>query len=86
MSDWQEIICAPMDGSHILLYRPEIQFVGFYATRVEYWCVVAPGVPKMNPQPTHWRHKYPDPKSIPIHWFYERMEESEDKIYLLLTI
>jgi hypothetical protein len=50
--NWRPIETAPKDGSHILLYRPHIQFVGFYAPAG--WVVNAPGLPLMGKPPTHW--------------------------------
>lgn len=63
--DWQPIETAPKDGHHILLYRPEIQFVGYWpfaASVGEFWCINAPGMPYMNPPPTHWMPLLPPPK------------------------
>lgn len=28
--EWQPIDTAPKNGNHVQLYRPEIQFVGYY--------------------------------------------------------
>lgn len=50
---WMPTESAPKDGSHILLYRTDQQFVGYYANG-ECWCHNAPGVPIVNPPPTHW--------------------------------
>jgi len=52
--NWKPIEAAPRDGSHVLLYRPEIQFVGYYSGPVAGWCINAPGLPFMWPIPTHW--------------------------------
>lgn len=60
MNNWQDISTAPKDGSHVLLYRPEIQFIGYYAEAG--WCTVSDGGSKILRAPTHWRHKYPDPR------------------------
>lgn len=62
MTNWQDISTAPKDGSHIVLYRPEIQFIGYYAEAG--WCTVSDGGSKILRAPTHWREKYPDPESL----------------------
>lgn len=49
---WMPIETAPRDGSHVLLWRPYIQFVGYWANAG--WCHNAPGLPVMDPAPTHW--------------------------------
>ena len=60
--DWQPIETAPKDGTHVQLYRPEIQVTGYYAIRIAAWCVVAPGLPTMNEPPTHWQPLPAPPK------------------------
>tara|TARA_R110001599_G_scaffold171353_1_gene362395 strand:- start:424571 stop:425245 length:675 start_codon:yes stop_codon:yes gene_type:complete len=50
---WQPIETAPADGSHIQLYAPELQFVGYYA--VAGWCCIAPGCSLAPREPTHWK-------------------------------
>ena len=54
--DWQDISLCPMDGTHVLLYRPDMQFVGYYATRAKCWVYNAPGLPVVKTLPTHFRH------------------------------
>lgn len=51
---WRKIESAPLDGSHILLYRPHIQFTGYYGGENSGWRINAPGLPSMWPLPTHW--------------------------------
>ena len=51
---WQPISTAPVDGSHVQLYRPDIQFVGYYGGAKVGWRINAPGLPVMFPEPTHW--------------------------------
>jgi hypothetical protein len=50
---WRPIETAPRDGFHVLLYRPDICFVGYFAA-VGDWVISAPGLPLMVPPPTHW--------------------------------
>lgn len=50
---WQPIETAPKDGCHILLYRLDIQFVGYYAEAG--WVISAPNLSLMVPPPTHWQ-------------------------------
>ncbi len=54
--DWQPIETAPKDGYHIQLWRPDIQFVGYYAKAG--WCANGPVL--LDPPPTHWK-PLPDP-------------------------
>ncbi len=58
--EWKPIETAPKDGSHVLLYRPEIQFVGYYGGANSGWRISAPDLPAMWPLPTHWM-QLPDP-------------------------
>ena len=51
---WRPITTAPTDGSHVQLYRLEIQFVGYYGGAESGWRINAPGLPAMWPLPTHW--------------------------------
>lgn len=51
---WQPIESAPRDGTHVHLYAPELQFVGFCAGSGN-WCYVAPSCPFAPSQPTHWK-------------------------------
>ena len=51
---WRRIETAPLDGSHILLYRPEVQSVGYYGGPRTGWRINAPGLPVIDPLPTHW--------------------------------
>jgi len=60
--EWQPIETAPRDGFHTQLYRPEIQFVGYLATESQRWVINAPGLPVMDPPPTHWRPLPKPPK------------------------
>lgn len=53
---WNPILGAPKNGFHILLYRDDIQFVGYYGGENCGWIINAPGLPKMWPEPTHWTH------------------------------
>jgi hypothetical protein len=51
---WLPIETAPRDGSHVQLFRPEIQFVGYYGGADSGWHINAPGLPSLWPSPTHW--------------------------------
>ena len=46
----------PEDGVHVQLYRPDIQFVGWYKDRETYgqWVINSPELHYMEPTPTHW--------------------------------
>lgn len=48
---WRPIETAPKDGFHTLLYRPEIIYIGFWATVG--WCANTRGCPTIE-SPTHW--------------------------------
>ena len=52
--EWKPIETAPMDCNYVLLYRPEIMFVGYYGGANSGWRINAPGLPSMWPIPTHW--------------------------------
>ncbi len=56
--EWQDISTAPKDGFHILLYRPEIQFVGYWGDAG--WCMQ--GCKLIDPEPTPWQ---PPPPQLP---------------------
>lgn len=65
---WQPIATAPQDGFHLLLYRADICFVGYYAAGGD-WVINAPGLPLMDPPPTHWMllPKAPNPSRDRVH-------------------
>lgn len=50
MSNWKPIETAPKDGNHIQLWRPNIQFVGYYC--LAGWASTSMAV--IDPPPTHW--------------------------------
>lgn len=54
MDKWKLIKTAPKDGSHILLFRAEIQFVGYWGGYNAGWRMNSPGSPAIWPLPTHW--------------------------------
>lgn len=66
MTDWQPIESAPMDGTHILIFRTatmdpaDTMFVCFYNTRWQGW-QTTPGHYGCNP--THWMPLPPVPGS-----------------------
>ena len=57
---WRPIETAPKDGSHVLLFRPEIVFCGYWSKKG--WTISAPGLPLMLPSATHWRPIGPLPE------------------------
>jgi hypothetical protein len=59
---WRLIETAPLDGSHVQLYRPRTQFTGYYGGANSGWRINAPGLPAMWPLPTHWRPLFCEPK------------------------
>lgn len=64
MSAWQPIKTAPKDGSHVQLWRDDIQFTGYYSGfRGGSWIINAPGLPVIDPLPTHWQPLPPPPES-----------------------
>jgi len=67
---------APKDGSHLLLFRPEIQFTGYWGGSNSGWRINAPGLPAMWPLPTHWMSLPASPPNKPLH-----SDKDEDEIY-----
>lgn len=59
--EWQPIETAPKDGTHIQLYRPVMQFVGYYGGEDSGWRHNAPGLDAIWPLPTHWMPLPPTP-------------------------
>ena len=51
---WKRIETAPKKGFHVLLYRPKMQFIGYWGGANSGWRINAPGLPAMWPKPTHW--------------------------------
>jgi len=62
---WKSITTAPKDGCHILLFRPEIQFIGYWGGINSGWRINTPGLPAMWPLPTHWMPLPPAPPNKP---------------------
>ena len=62
--EWQPIETAPTDGSHVQLYRPETQCVGYYGGPESGWCINAIGLPAMWPLPTHWAPLREHPNAV----------------------
>lgn len=60
--DWEPIETAPMDGTHIQLYRPNTQFIGYYGGANSGWRHNAPGLISVWPLPTHWRPLHDPPR------------------------
>lgn len=52
----------PEEGSHVQLYRPHIQFVGYYGGVNVGWIANAEGLPRIFPNPTHWKPLIEPPK------------------------
>ena len=53
---WEPIDTAPKEGQHLLLWRNDICFCGYYSGfRGGSWIVNAEGLPVIEPPPTHWR-------------------------------
>jgi hypothetical protein len=59
-SGWLPIETAPKDGFHIQLYKPDIQFTGFYTAHG--WVANAPELPFLDGL-THWRPLFAPPKT-----------------------
>jgi hypothetical protein len=55
LSAWLPIETAPKDRFNILLYRPDVVFVGYYGGANSGWRHNAPGLDAIWPLPTHWR-------------------------------
>jgi len=64
--NWQPIDTAPKDGFHLLLFRPDIQFVGYWGGPNSGWRINAPGLPAMWPLPTHWMPLPKSPHNTPL--------------------
>jgi HNH endonuclease len=54
---WQPIETAVKDGFHVQLYRPDIQFVGYWSDAG--WCMQ--GCKVIDPAPTYWKPLGPPP-------------------------
>ena len=52
--EWNPIETAPKDRNHILLFRPEMQFIGYWGGASYGWRINAPRLPALWPPPTHW--------------------------------
>ena len=61
---WEPISTAPLGGRHVLLYRPHIQFVGYYGGANSGWHHNAYGYPLIWPLPTHWAELIYYPKIL----------------------
>lgn len=58
---WKPIETAPKDGTHVLLFRPEINFVGYWSGTRRAWIASTHSYPA-GPAPTHWMPLPPDPE------------------------
>lgn len=58
---WRPIKSPPEEGVHVLLFRPHIQFVGYLSYDKRRYVHNAPGIPFVDPPPTHWTPLPPSP-------------------------
>jgi len=65
---WRPIDTAPRDGFHVLLYRPQIRFVGYWGGANSGWRHNAPGLDAVHPLPTHWMPLPAMPHNTSRHW------------------
>ena len=65
---WKPIETAPKEGQHLLLWRNDICFCGYYSGfRGGSWIVNAEGLPVIEPPPTHWRDLPAPPQACTQH-------------------
>lgn len=68
--EWRPIETAPKDGSHIILWRRDIQAVGYYGAGCDDWVVVSlPAclfrhLGSRDTTPTHWMPLPASPKEV----------------------
>jgi hypothetical protein len=60
-NQWQSIETAPRDGTHILLYKSGIQFVGYWENG--YWVINIARLSVVASFPTHWKPLPYDPET-----------------------